>query len=139
MSDRTDRRRVILRAAGPKARLVSPLPLRRVLGGGGACGAGWVNAFTSSRNCFLSVSAKRGAFRSMAGWWLSPRGSQVSRLSSFAPASLSLSLSRGLAFLLLPLAPLRHLGGVARKVDGVFRLGVAPVHSLLTFAFLLRR
>jgi hypothetical protein len=128
--------RVILGAAILKAPLVSPLRLRRHFICHRGEEVGCVSAFTTSRNCCFSLAAKPGGLL-VGGGRFSPGSSRVPWLSSFASASLSLSCR--LSFLVQLLALLGHLGGVAGKVNCVFRFGLTPIFCLLTVVYLLWR
>ncbi len=130
-------RDIICRAASVKPPVVScPDFLRRGCGFGSSSRC--VSAFIARLNSRRNVSAKRRTFWLVVGLWLSPRCSQVARLSSFSATSLALSLPFGVQFLLALLPMLGGFRGVPCEVDGVFRLGIAPVFSHVAVANLLR-
>ncbi len=125
-------RDIICRAASVKPPLVSSPFLRRLDGFGSSSRC--VSAFIALLNSRFNVSTKRRTFWPVVGLWLSPRSFQVARLSSFSPASLALSLSFFLKFLIALLATLSVLGGVACEVDGVVSLGLAPIGGFPAFS-----
>jgi len=121
---------VLVKAARP----VSSVRRRRCVGW--AAGSQCISAFTASRNNVLIALAKLVVFRRVGGIpWLSLWGSLVPRLSSFA----FVSPSRRLAFLVVLLALLSHLGGVSGKVDPLFCFGFTSMRSLLAVVDLFRR